>query len=57
MPSKSPTPNRLKDFASRLSLLKNEAGRLGLFETMQKLDVPLQAVGFEIERKIAANVT
>jgi hypothetical protein len=50
--NKSPTPKRLLDFASRLALLKNEAGRLGLFETMQKMDVPLQVVGFEIERKI-----
>lgn len=37
-----------KSFASRLSLLKHEAGTLGLYLTMQRMDPALRMVGFEI---------
>jgi hypothetical protein len=36
-------------FASRLSLMKEEARRLGLYVTMQRLDKVVHMVGFEIE--------
>jgi hypothetical protein len=42
------------DFANRLSLMKEEAARLGLFATMQRLDVPLRMVGFEIAGDLTA---
>lgn len=49
----TPTPGgpreRLRaDFASRLALMKEEAGRLGLFATMQRMDSPLVMLGFEM---------
>jgi hypothetical protein len=37
-----------KEFASRLMLMKEEAGRLGLYATMQRFDWPLRMVGFEM---------
>jgi hypothetical protein len=43
-----PRERRLKEFASKLSLLKHEAGTLGLYVTMQRMDYPLQMVGWEI---------
>ena len=39
---------RQKDFASKLSLMKYEAGRLGLYRTMQAIEVPLKEIGWEI---------
>jgi hypothetical protein len=43
-----------KEFASRLMLMKEEAGRLGLFATMQRMDVPLRMIGFEMAGDILA---
>jgi hypothetical protein len=37
-----------QEFASRLALMKVEAGKLGLHATMQRLDIPLRMVGFEM---------
>lgn len=37
-----------REFASKLALLKDEAGRLELWNTMQMLDNPLTMVGYEI---------
>jgi hypothetical protein len=45
---------RQKEFASRLSLMREEAGRLGLYATMQLLADPLRMVGFEISGDIMA---
>lgn len=39
-----------REFASRLVLVKVEAGRLGLWRTMHALDKGTQAVGWEIAR-------
>lgn len=36
------------EFASKLALLKHEAGRLGLWLTMHELDRAVVMVGFEI---------
>jgi len=43
-----------KDFARRLALMKEEAGRLGLYATMQRFDWPLRMVGFEMAGDIKA---
>ncbi len=37
-----------KKFASDLALMKHRAGELGLFYTMQKMNIPLTMVGYEI---------
>lgn len=37
-----------REFASKLSLLKYEAGRLGLFCTMQKMESAVRMVGYEL---------
>lgn len=37
-----------KDFCSKVSMLKFEAGALGLFYTMQKLDDAMIMVGYEV---------
>jgi len=39
---------RKLDFANRLSLLQDEAGRLGLFKTMHILHEASRAAGFEL---------
>lgn len=43
-----------KDFVSRLQLMKEEAGRLGLYATLQRFDYPLRMAGFEIAGDIEA---
>ena len=43
---------RLKDFAGRLMLMKHEACELGLYKTMQLMEEPIRAVGYEIEGKM-----
>ena len=46
---------KARDYASRLALMKDEAGRLGLFHTMHAFDEangPLQRVGWEIQERI-----
>lgn len=35
-------------FLTKLALLKDEAGRLGLWHTMQMLDVPVGMSGYEV---------
>jgi hypothetical protein len=37
-----------KAFASEVTLLKHRAGELGLFYTMQKLDLAVLQVGYEL---------
>lgn len=39
---------RTKEFITKLTLLKDEAGRLGLFATMQALDPAIKKVGYEV---------
>lgn len=46
---KTATLQQKLDFAARLTSIKHEAGTLGLFSTMQKLDLAVNEVGFEIE--------
>lgn len=41
------TPAR-QDFARRLGLMKEEAGRLRLWRTMHALEAPLKEIGWEI---------
>lgn len=38
----------IDDFISRLALMKEEAGRLGLYQTMQALEIPVTKVGYEL---------
>lgn len=40
------------DFVRRLVEMKAEAGRIGLFRTMQKLDAATQEVGYELAEHI-----
>lgn len=42
-----------QEFATRLALMKHEAGTLELWQTMHAMDHPVVAVGFEIGAKIA----
>lgn len=39
------------DFASKLSLLKNEAICLGLYRTGRMLEIAIQEIGWEIQGK------
>ncbi len=39
--------SKYKDFINKLVLLKDEAGRLGLFETMHELDAAVKKAGWE----------
>ena len=40
-------------FAQRLPLIMDEAGRLGLFATMQALHKAVQAVGYEVANEFS----
>lgn len=37
-----------RDFCRRLAMMKHEAGTLGLFRTMHKLDLAVVEVGYEV---------
>jgi hypothetical protein len=37
-----------EDFVARLTLMKDEAYRLGLFRTARLIEIPIQEVGWEL---------
>ncbi len=43
-----PTTAEQQEFASRLALMMNEAGKLRLYRTMHKIHDAVRAVGWEI---------
>ena len=43
---------KLVDFCAEVALLKEKAGSLGLYKTMQALDAGVQKVGWEVAEKI-----
>lgn len=58
MMAKNTAQKRIKvtDFQVRLAMLKAEAGQLGLYKTMHKLDAALKEVGFELADKVLKNI-
>lgn len=53
LPSRPPTPRqKIDDFIARLQLMKVEAGKLGLYETMHAIDTATTKVGYELAEKI-----
>lgn len=50
--ARKPTRQQLADFIRRLTLMKVEAGKLELFETMHAIDGATKKVGYELADKL-----
>lgn len=44
---------RQKEVASKLMLLKHELAQVGLYATMQKMEIPITECGYEIAQQMA----
>lgn len=47
----------IDDFISRLSLMKHEACKLGLYQTHQAMEIPVTKVGYELAELLTSGET